>query len=223
MRKWGKIFTKQICLSFSFPGWVRIVYRMQKSLYLKAFLHAYVLVKTFWQHLFDHYWFFDLLFWYKIGNFYSKKCLYLQIFHKKTRESYQVACFCLILSNNKLNLMESKNKVDYTYTLSIDIYKSIVSHITNFDTILRIEEYLKNKSIWLVCSLKYFKEQIDSLITLYFEQKQCEDMNVIKSNTDLCVKFNELFDNEYFDNSYTSELEVYIRSKIPYFQIDFYK
>lgn len=119
----------------------------------------------------------------------------------------------------ELNLMDAKENEDYAYILLIDIYNNIISHVTNFDTVLKVEKYLKSNNIKLVRSLNFFKENIANLFNLYFEQKSNEDIHIAELDNDLCDRLKELFENEYFDGSYTSELASYVQKWAPNFDL----
>lgn len=130
--------------------------------------------------------------------------------------------FDFIKKEIELNLLNTKGNKNYTYTLLIDLYNSIISHVTNFDTVLKVEKYLKSNDIKLVRSVNFFKKNIDNLLSLYYEQKQNEDIDIVELDDDLCDNLKELFEDEYFDDSYTSELVSHIQKRIPNFNLDLF-
>lgn len=128
--------------------------------------------------------------------------------------------FDFIKKEIELNLLDNKGNKNYTYTLLIDLYNGIISRVSSFDTVLKVEKYLKSNDIKLVRSFNFFKENIDDLFKLYFEQEPNEDIHISELGTDLCDNLKELFDDEYFDDSYTSELVSYIQTWAPNFNLD---
>lgn len=130
--------------------------------------------------------------------------------------------FDFIKKEIELNLLSTKVNKNYTYTLLIDLYNRIISHVTDFDTVLKVEKYLKSNDIKLVRSLNFFKKKIDNLLSLYYEQKQNEDIDIMELDDDLCNNLKELFEDAYFDDSYSSVLVSHIQKRIPNFNLDLF-